>query len=58
MNCPHYANAQQRSFYSLDPALNELVERAEQEAKREMIPVGEATEVDYSEYLAAVKESQ
>lgn len=38
----------------IDVLVIELIERA----KQSPIPVGEATEVDYSEYLDAVKESQ
>lgn len=53
MNRPHYAHANQRSFYRLDPALNELVERV-QPQEPEPIPVGDATESDFGEFLDAV----
>lgn len=53
MNRPHYAHAQQRSFYRLDPALSELVERVKP-PEPEVIPVGDATESDFGEFLDAV----
>jgi hypothetical protein len=44
MNRPAYAHVQQRSFYSLDRALFDQVERIEQ-PRPEPIPVGEAREL-------------
>lgn len=43
---PHYAHARQRSFYSLDAALSEQVERVEQ-PRPEPIPFGEARELQW-----------
>lgn len=54
MNRPHYAHANQRSFYRLDAMLDELVQQAQQEQQREVIPVGEATDSDFGEFLDAV----
>lgn len=54
MNRPYYAHAQQRSFYRLDAMLDELVEQAAQETKREAIPVGEATDSDWGEFVDAM----
>lgn len=45
-------HAQQRSFYRLDPALSEQVERVIQ-TRPEPIPVGEATDSDWGEFVEA-----
>ncbi len=55
MNRPHYAHAQQRSFYRLDPALDEQVERV-QHPQPEPIPVGDAEDSDWGAFTEAMED--